>query len=300
MKTASRRFAAPVLLAVLAVGGCAVGTGGGSGQEDASTSDGGRASDLSQSESSAEKPAVDNSPDVGEQSIISKGTVELQSTDVEAARFDLQKVIDAVGGTIADEKSSTNDDGDLERSRLVLRIPSGQFDDTMAKVEDTAELKASTRSSENVTTQVIDNEVRIRAQTKSLERVEALLAEAQNLRDIVAIESQLTRRQAELDSLKSQQAWLSNQTTLSTLTVFLERTETEKTNNDDAGFVSGLGFGWGALKGAASAIATAIGALLPFAVVFAALGVPIWLLARSIVRRRATRPVTDAPVEENP
>ena len=66
---------------------------------------------------------------------------------------------------------------------------------------------------------MIDTGVRVRAQEASLKRVELLLAEAKSLKDIIWIESQLTNRQAELDSLKSQQTWLKDQTSLSTITV---------------------------------------------------------------------------------
>ena len=93
----------------------------------------------------------------------------------------------------------------------------------MAELEKVAQLESSSRNSEDVTTEVIDTEVRIRAQAESLKRVELLLARAQSIRDIVSIEAQLTRRQADLDSLKSRQAYLADQTSMSTITVFLEK-----------------------------------------------------------------------------
>ncbi|HET7241198.1 MAG TPA: DUF4349 domain-containing protein, partial [Gemmatimonadales bacterium] len=155
-------------------------------------------------------------------------------------------------------------------------------------------LRSAKRTSDDVTTEVIDIGVRVRAQEKSLERIELLLARAQNLRAIIAIESQLTRRQAELDSLKAQQAYLADQTSLSTITVFLERTEkaAKKVEKDEAtGFVAGFQSGWDALGGAATVLATGLGAVLPFAVLLLLLGVPAWLLARSLLRRRRVGPL---------
>jgi phage-related minor tail protein len=162
----------------------------------------------------------------------------------------------------------------------------------MDELGDVADLRSAKRTSEDVTTEVIDIGVRVRAQEKSLERVELLLARAQDLRAIIAIESQLTRRQAELDSLKAQQAYLADQTTLSTITVFLEQTEQpQREERDEAGFLSGLEGGWDALARSATVLATVIGAVLPFAVVLLLLGVPLWLLVRSLVRRRQPEPV---------
>jgi hypothetical protein len=226
--------------------------------------------------------------------VISTGTVTLESKDVEQARFDVQKVVDGHGGEISDEQTATDDEGQIDRSRLVIRVPSGSFGDVMDELGDVADLRSAKRTSEDVTTEVIDIDVRVRAQEKSLERIELLLARAQNLRAIIAIESQLTRRQADLDSLKAQQAFLADQTSLSTITVFLEQKEkahADPAEEDEAGFLAGLDSGWTALGGAATVLATVLGAVLPFAILLLLLGVPIWLLARSVVRRRRTEPL---------
>ena len=104
---------------------------------------------------------------------------------------------------------------------------------------------------------MIDTDVRVRAQEGSLRRVEQLLARARSLKDIVWIESQLTQRQAELDSLKSQQAWLSDQTSDSTITIDIERKHAPKVEEEEkdepAGFLVGLKGGMKALGAFASA-----------------------------------------------
>jgi len=224
--------------------------------------------------------------------VISTGTVTLRSKDVGQAKFDVQKVVDAHRGEITDEQTGTDEEGQVNRSRLVIRVPSQFFDDVMTELGEVADLRSAKRTSEDVTTEVIDIGVRVRAQEKSLERIELLLARAQNLRDIIAIESQLSRRQADLDSLKAQQAFLTDQTSLSTITVFLEQTEKAvPVEQDEAGFLAGLERGWEALGRAATVLATGLGAVLPFMVVLLLLGVPAWLLLRSVLRRRQAEPL---------
>jgi hypothetical protein len=218
--------------------------------------------------------------------VISTGTVSLESDDVGDARFEVQRIVSRHRGTISQEETTTGDDGEAETSRMVLRIPSKAFNKVTQELEGVADLIESSSGSEDVTTQVIDNEVRIRAQTKSLERIEALLAQATNLREVVAIESQLTRRQADLDSLKSQQAYLADQTTLSTISVFIERTQEEKDDEDETGFMKGLSAGWGGFVAAMVGLATVLGFLLPFALVVALFGVPVWMGLRNVRRRR--------------
>jgi hypothetical protein len=243
----------------------------------------------------ANTPAGNPAPDIPAlqtRAVISTGTVTLQSKDVGQAKFDVQKVVDAHRGEISDEQTATDTDGRIDRSRLVIRVPSQFFDDVMTDLGKVAELRSAKRTSEDVTTQVIDIGVRVRAQEKSLERIELLLARAQNLRDIIAIESQLTRRQAELDSLKAQQAYLADQTALSTVTVFLERAEKAvPAENDEAGFLAGFKQGWDALGQAATVLATGLGAVLPFLVLLILLGLPVWLLVRSLLRRRRVGPL---------
>ncbi len=241
---------------------------------------------------------VDRSTPPSERSVISTGTVSLRSRDVAEARREVQRVVDAQGGDITDENTETDDEGRTSYSRLVVRVPSAKFSASMTALEEAAELRSSNRGAEDVTTAVIDTDVRVRAQQASLKRVELLLSRAQSLKDIIWIESQLTSRQAELDSLKSQQSWLKDQTTLSTITVDItavpEKEKAEK-DEDEAGFLVGLEGGMKALGASASAIATVVGALLPFAVLVLVLGFPVWLLAR---RRRTAQPPSPQPQPE--
>jgi len=253
------------------------------------------AADGFDSGAAASTPSGNSAPDVPvlqTRAVISTGTVTLRSKDVGQARFDVQKVVDAHRGEISDEQTATDTEGEVDRSRLVIRVPSQFFDEVMTELGEVAELRSAKRTSEDVTTEVIDIDVRVRAQEKSLERIELLLARAQSLRDIIAIESQLTRRQAELDSLKAQQAYLADQTSLSTITVFLEKQVKPKAEEpDEAGFLAGLESGWTALGRATTVLATGLGAVLPFLVVLVLLGVPTWLLTRSMVRRRRAEPL---------
>jgi Domain of unknown function (DUF4349) len=287
-----------------------------SGSSDSGDMDGGGASDLTaeapaepdqaardaapESESDgvgvdeAANTSLNGSAPVAQRAVISTATVSLSSDDVADARFDVQKIVDQMGGEVAEEQTEGGED--MRRSRLVVRVPSERFNEAVAAFEEVGALESSTRKTEDVTTQVIDTAARIRAQEESLRRVEVLLGRATSIRDIVAIESQLTRRQADLDSLKSQQAFLADQTSLSTIAVHIERTKDvekkEEKDTDETGFLPGLENGWDALTTFGGGVATVVGAVLPFAVVLALLGFPAWLLVRRFGRRRTS---TSAP-----
>lgn len=286
-----------LLAATLALAGC---SGSDSGSADTMSADAPAADNLVVHDEAAREAggadkafATASTADASttQRSVISTGVVSLLDDDVAQARFDVQKVVDARGGEVAEEKTQTDEDGEVSRSRLVVRIPVADFDDTMEELEGIARLESSSRSTEDVTTEVIDNEVRIRAQTASLRRVEVLLARARSIRDIVAIEAQLTRRQADLDSLKSRQAYLDDQTSMSTITVFLAQPpeKAATTEEDDTGFVAGLRSGWHGLTAVLVGGATVVGALLPFSLLFLLVGYPAWLLVRRIRAGRTGR-----------
>jgi phage-related minor tail protein len=166
----------------------------------------------------------------------------------------------------------------------------------MSDLADLGQLASRTSSAEDVTTQLIDVDAQIKVQEASVQRVRQLLTRAQSIRDIMAIESELANRQAQLDSLSQQQAYLENQTSLATIQVSIERQPdavVEKEKDDRTGFLGGLGAGWDGLRATVVAVLTVVGAVLPFAVVALLVGVPVWLLVRRL-RRSPLAPQSDA------
>ena len=75
---------------------------------------------------------------VEQQKVISTGNVQLRADDVGQAIFDVRKVVDVHGGTISEDDTETDKDGDAFRSRMVLRIPTADFDDAMSELEEVA------------------------------------------------------------------------------------------------------------------------------------------------------------------
>ena len=268
---------------------------------------GGSAGDVAESAPEVPADAAAASREVGaagnavdlttQQALIKTGAVSLRSTDVGKTRYDVQVLVDEQGGQVADDKTETDKSGEPLRARMVLRVPVDSFEDVMNELGSMETLASTTTSSEDVTTQLIDVEARIKAQQASVERVRQLLAQAQSIRDIMAIESELAQRQAELDSLAQQQAYLKDQTSMATVKVNIERTPDPKapvTKDDDSGFLAGLAAGWDGLKTTVVAVATVVGALLPFAVVLLLVGVPVWLLVRRMRKSPAVPAQTEA------
>ncbi len=222
--------------------------------------------------------------------VISTGQVTVHSKSINRARAELMQLVSSWGGSISDEQTSSDDRGRVTESTMTLRVPTAKFSQAMAAFSGLGTVEQQSRKSEDVTTQVIDNGARVRAAERSIAQIENLLGRAKELSDIIAIESDLARRQADLDSLKAQQAYLADQTSLSTINVFLSNSGQVAPEPEEAqGFLAGLDDGWTALKAATVVLLTIIGAVLPFALVLTLLGVPLWLVVR---RRLGRHPVS--------
>jgi len=280
-----------------------------------SSDDAGSASSDREMSVAAQAPAPDQAADAGgvaevsaqsgggdtssgaveQQKVISTGNVQLRSDDVGQSVFDVRKVVDVHGGTISEDDTETDKDGAALRSRMVLRIPTADFDDAMTELEKVAKLVSSKRQSADVTTQVLDIDVRVEAQRRSIDRIQVLFDNATSIKDVVSVESELSRRQADLASLQAQQRYLADQTSMSTITLSVERTSTKaapKADDDEAGFLSGLAGGWGALKTFLVGASTVAGALLPWLLLALVLAVPGWPLLRRLRRRAPTAAAT--------
>lgn len=279
------------VLSVLAVAGC---TGGGGDSGGQSSSDAGAAepaaaavdpAQLSERGSTGAARAVVRSP-----SVVRTGRVSLTATDLAAVRVEIDDLLAAIGGTVDDEQTTTGDDGRVDRSTLVLRVPVARFDAAKRALERLGTLTSSTESAEDVSTQVIDTAERVQTLQNSLDRLQRFQRSARDVGDLVRFEEQITRRQSELQSLTAQQDYLSDRTSMSTITVELSTPATAPpTALDDAGFLAGLRSGWAALGDVAVVASTVLGAALPFLVALPLVAVPVWLGLRAVLRRRGRR-----------
>ncbi len=215
-------------------------------------------------------------------SVISTASLRVTAERLRAARDEALSTTSALGGHIADERSRSDDRGRMEHVALTLRVPADRMAEAMDRLAGLGTLRSRQQNAEDVTMQVLDVDARVKAQAASVASLRRLLDRAATVADVIAVEKQLSSRQADLDSLLSQQEWLADQTAQATITLELSRPEPDEITH--TGFLGGLERGWHALVTTLSVSATALGAVLPFAAVLGAALAVLWLL------RRARRP----------
>jgi hypothetical protein len=181
------------------------------------------------------------------------------------------------------------------QSLLVLRVPESSLDKVITLISGPGGVgKELSRAatSQDVTGDLADLQSRVATQRASVARIRALLGKAGSLRDVVLLESEVTKREADLEALEARQVALADRADLATLTVDLRTAEaavTVATTEEPNAFLDGLNSGWKALTASLTVILTILGALLPLAIVAAILGLPVlWVLRR--LRRTPPRP----------
>jgi Domain of unknown function (DUF4349) len=240
----------------------------------------------------------DQVPANEQRKIIYTGEMALRVSSVDESANQLVALAAGADGYVsADERSI---DAGRSSALVTVRVPADKFDTTLAAIGRLGTEESRKISSQDVTAQAVDLDSRVKTQQASVDRIRALLAQAKSIADITSVEGELTRREADLESLKAQLAALSDQAALSSITVNLLGPQAVAPPKPKAkrGFLHGLSGGWHAFLAFLSVLLTVIGAVLPFAVAF---GVPaaavIWYLRRRarLHPRPARAPVPVAP-----
>lgn len=172
-------------------------------------------------------------------------------------------------------------------SWITVRVPAEDLAATLSNLQDLGKVTSSQIDRRDVTTEAVDLRARVSALEGSITRLTELMTQSESTADLIAAESALAQRQAELDSLRQQLTWIEGQVDLASATITLV-TPTPAVKADPAGFGDGLAAGWNGLVASVNGIVIAIGFLLPWLGVAAVVAAVFWLIFRA--RRRKAHP----------
>lgn len=287
------------LAAALAVGtltllaaGC---SGGGGGPAASSGAAHGLADNAAESGGAAAKAgAVPNKasgtghaasrPAVETRAVISTGHVTLVSKHLDRVRDDLHALMDRYGGIVSHENVTSDKHGHTVRGTMELRMPAAHFADTMEAFADIARVPHADSNTDDVTTQIIDLHARVKTERAAIATLRKFLRQTRDAPTMIQFETEISTRQANLESMLAQQRYLDDQTSMSTIEVTLQRPAHHHVAPapppTQQGFLPGLRGGWQAFTAAGAVALTVVGAVLPFAILALVVGLPVWLLVR--------------------
>jgi hypothetical protein len=227
----------------------------------------------------ADESAASFEPD-----IIRTGYLSLSVDSPSDMADEITGVVEAAGGRIASRSDYTPVDYGQPSSYLEARIPYDVLDATVESIQELGDVQEVSLNSVDVSLQKIDLDARIDVLEAAIERLNELLAEAASTSDLIAVESALSERQAELDSLQSQRDYLSDQTLFATLSISLI-TPANATPAEPDGFLDGIVRGWESILAFFAGTIVWAGILVPWLGLVAVVAVAIVVVRR--LRRRS-------------
>jgi hypothetical protein len=221
--------------------------------------------------------------------------VRTASLRIEVAGGDFRRTVreatslaSALGGFVAASETSSFEDGEGV-AELTLRVPVARFDDARERLSSLGELERESIEGRDVTGELVDLDARLRTLRAEEDALNAILAAARNVGDLLAVRGQLTGVRQQIEQLAAQQASLADRAEHSTITATIHEPRGARRPGDDPD-------PWGlakALRTAVDAAEAVVGAMvvaLGFATPLLVLGVPAWLGWRRYGRRHAAQP----------
>jgi hypothetical protein len=220
--------------------------------------------------------------------VIISGNVTITADDPIDASKEAVRIVEAAGGRVDGRTEYAPGDSDKGSAQLELRIPASKLTAVLDKLEELGTADEISLSTSDVTVESQDLDARITALRASIERLNGLISQAKDIDDLIALESEISNRQAELESLEAQKRYLSDQVAMSTISLYL-RSDAEAPVTTPDTFWDGLSAGWGAFVGFWAGLLVVLGVLLPWVVTLALIAALIIWIVR---RRRRTAPAS--------
>ncbi|WP_165975873.1 DUF4349 domain-containing protein [Actinomadura rubrisoli] len=240
------------------------------------------------------QPAV-RVPPPAARAVVYTATLRVRTGDVDASAAKAKQLATAAGGYVENESGSSTPPS----STLTLKIPADRYAGLLGQLTPGLGTKLSlNQRAEDVTGEVADVDSRVRSAQATLTSFRKLLDRARTVGEVINVEQEIARREADLEALQARQKTLQQSTRYATLTVDLvASSKAAKKADDRGGFVGGLQDGWDAFTSFIGGAGTVLGWLLPFLVAAAAIGLPA-LAFRNRLRDR--RPAPSRTAEREP
>ena len=199
-----------------------------------------------------------------DRSIIKTSSLTIRVKNVEKSITQAQDLATQFEGRVDDSSQYKNPGSeDSLSANLTIRVPSANLEKALEAFKVLGDVESSSISATDVTMQKVDLDARIAALTTSIERFRELITSATNTSDLIAAETALAERQAELDSLTAQLKYLSEQVDMSVIYLALLPNDSFSAIKP-IGFLAGIEKGFIALLNAAANLTSILGYFIPW------------------------------------
>lgn len=234
-------------------------------------------------------------PTVPKPQLIRKAALELEVKDSGPIVTKIRAIIAAAQGDLLSLEEQ-GQAGDSRSASLTIRVPQDKLDRTLDSLSALGTVRRRSVTAEDVSTQIIDSDARLRNLKKSETAVLALLDRSGNVADILKVSQELSNIRAQIEQLTAQVTALKTQVAYSTIAIQLTESIALAPTQRQVG--DQLGSAW--TSASHSVVGFSRGLVI----------LAIWLLAYSpytgalagliyLLRRRGqkSRPIAQSPTE---
>lgn len=218
--------------------------------------------------------------------VITTGWVTVKVDSPLDAATEAVRITERAGGRVDARTEYAPRGGDQGSAQLTLRVPADDLTPILDQLKALGEVQEVSLGSNDVTMQTQDLDARITALRASIDRLLALVGTADTTEALIALETAVSDRQAELESLEAQRRYLSDQVAMSTITLNLV-TEQVVPAPEPGSFLDGLKAGWDSFVAFFAGLLVVLGVLVPWLVLAGIITLVVVLLVRRRRRRKA-------------
>ena len=128
--------------------------------------------------------------------IIYTADVDLETKEFDQASQALEEAVKELGGWF--ESRSLYQGGSYRRLSCTIRVPAEQFEPLLERAGEAAHMVSRDAYSEDVSEAYYDSEARLATQLTKLDRLQALLAQAATMEDIIELETAISDTELEI------------------------------------------------------------------------------------------------------
>ncbi len=235
-------------------------------------------------------------PGPGAQSVIYTASLTVRVASLGRAAAAAAQLARSDGGYLASEHTALDRAHPAQSTvSLQLKIPASSYQQALAILSAQLGTRLTLdQQAQDVTQTVADVGSRVTSAQDAIAALRALLTRAGSVASLLDVQNQINAEEASLEELLAQQRALAHETAFGTVSLLLVSRPGPAVRHvkTAGGFTGGLAAGWHGLVRLVSALLTATGAALPFAVVLALAGGLAYLGWRWLRRRAAPAATT--------
>ena len=153
--------------------------------------------------------------------MIYRANLDLQTTEFERSDAEIKALTQRLGGYF-EEQSVYNRSGGYRSASYTVRVPAERFEEFLGQLGDVCTVVYQTQSAENVSEYYYDMESRLETAKIKLDRLQALLARAEAMEDIITLESAISETEYQIERLSGEKRHYDSLIGYSTINVSLD------------------------------------------------------------------------------